>query len=400
MMSAEQDLKLILKGVEEAIPEKELKDKLEESKKSGRPLRIKLGVDPSSPDIHLGHTVVLRKLKHFQDLGHQVVFIIGDFTGMVGDPSGKSATRKRLTAEDVKVNAETYRKQAFKILDPEKTEVRYNSEWLGAMNFADVLELTTHYTVAQMLERDDFSKRFKGGSPISILEFMYPLMQGYDSVAIRADVEIGGTDQKFNLLVGREFQREYGQEPQVIMTLPILEGLDGVQKMSKSLNNYIGIEEPPFDMLGKVMSVSDELMWRYYELLTDLMPAEIQELKDAMAKGENPRNIKMKLAKIIVTQYHGAEAAENAERQFEEVFSKKSAIPEDTPEITLKESKAIMDILVENDLVASKSDAKRMIKQGAVSFNDNKFTAFDQILQPEEGILKVGKRRFLKIKPR
>lgn len=396
-MEFEKELEILTKGVASIIPENGLLDKLKQAKEENRPLRVKLGVDPSSPDIHLGHTVVLRKLKHFQDLGHQIVFIIGDFTGMVGDPSGKSATRKQLTHEDVLKNAETYRNQAFKILDPEKTEVRFNSEWLD-MNFKKVLELTSKYTVARLLERDDFSKRYKSGAPISLLEFMYPLMQGYDSVAIEADIELGGTDQTFNLLVGRDLQREYSQKPQVIMTLPILEGTDGVQKMSKSLNNYIGIDESPFDMFGKVMSLSDDLMWRYFELATDVLPSEIEEMKESIKNGENPRNIKIKLGKIIVEQYYDYGHADTCEQQFHEVFSKKSAIPEDTPEIKLDKEQNLVSLIVENELSPSKSEARRLIKQGAVSFNSEKIWDIEAVLPLEEGVLKVGKRKFLKIK--
>jgi len=396
-MSLKESLAMLTRGAVEVIPEKELLEKLEKSKKNNKPLRIKLGVDPSSPDIHLGHTVVLRKLKHFQDAGHQIVFIIGDFTGMIGDPSGKSTTRKKLTLEEVLRNAQTYKEQAFKILDPQKTEVRFNSEWLGKMTFSHVLELTSHYTVAQLLERDDFSKRYKNKSPISLVEFMYPMMQGYDSVCVKADLELGGTDQKFNLLVGRELQREYGQEPQVIMTLPLLEGTDGVQKMSKSLGNYIGIDEDPFEIFGKVMSISDNLMWKYYNLTTDFTPKEIEEFQNACKNGENPKNFKLKLAQTLVELYHGKEAGQKAQMQFEEVFSKKSAIPEDTPEVVLINPINVIDLMCQYHLVSSKSEGRRMISQGAVSLEGEKINSFDFLIENQEGVLKVGKRKFLKI---
>lgn len=396
-MSLKETLAMLTRGAVEVIPEKEFLKKLEKSKKNNKPLRIKLGVDPSSPDIHLGHTVVLRKLKHFQDAGHQIVFIIGDFTGMIGDPSGKSTTRNKLTLEEVLKNAQTYKEQAFKILDPQKTEVRFNSEWLGKMTFSHVLELTSHYTVAQLLERDDFSKRYKNKSPISLVEFMYPMMQGYDSVCVKADLELGGTDQKFNLLVGRELQREYGQEPQVIMTLPLLEGTDGVQKMSKSLGNYIGIDEEPFEIFGKVMSISDDLMWKYYTLTTDFTPKEIEEFQNACKNGENPKNFKLKLAQTLVELYHGKEAGQKAKTQFDEVFSKKSAIPEDTPEIVLINPINIIDLMCQYHLVSSKSEGRRMIQQGAVSLEGEKIHSFDFLIDNQEGVLKVGKRKFLKI---
>lgn len=396
-MNIDQHLQLLSKGTVEIIPKHGLAEKLKTAAQEKRPLRIKLGADPSSPDIHLGHSVALRKLRQFQDAGHQVIFIIGDFTGMIGDPSGKTSTRKRLTKEEVLRNAETYKKQAFKILDPQKTEVVFNSAWLTPMGFEDVLELTSHYTVARLLERDDFSKRFKSGGPISMLEFMYPLIQGYDSVSIRADIEIGGTDQTFNLLVGRDLQREYGQEAQVVMTLPLLEGLDGVNKMSKSLGNYIGIDEAPFDMFGKVMSISDTLMWRYYELLTNLLPDEIKALQESIEQGENPKNIKIKLAKMIVTQYYNQSEADACEKQFEEVFSKKNAIPDDTPEVKVAREMKLVDFMLEQELCATKSEAKRLISQGAVTLDGEKFDSLEAILKPVTGVLKVGKRKFVKL---
>ncbi|HCL56647.1 MAG TPA: tyrosine--tRNA ligase [Spirochaetia bacterium] len=397
-MTFEKQIEILKKGAVEIIPENGLQEKLEKAKKENRPLIIKLGADPSAPDIHLGHTVPLRKLKHFQDLGHQIQFLIGDFTGMIGDPTGKSTTRKQLTKEQVLENAESYKKQIFKILDPEKTQIVFNSEWLSPMNFEDVLKLTSKYTVARMLERDDFSKRYKSGTPISLVEFMYPLIQGYDSVAMKADIEIGGTDQKFNLLVGRDLQREYGQEPQVIITLPLLEGTDGVNKMSKSLGNYIGIDEKPFDIFGKIMSINDEIMWKYFELATEISVSEIEEMKVKVSQGENPKNLKIKLAKNIVAQFYSEEEALKCEKEFEEVFSKKNTIPDDTPEIILEKAVLIIDLIVEHRLADSKSEAKRLIQQGAVSFENNKISALDFLLQPADGILKVGKRRFLKIK--
>lgn len=396
-MNIEQNLQLLSKGTVEIIPKNGLAEKLETAAKEKRPLRIKLGADPSSPDIHLGHSVALKKLRQFQDAGHEVIFIIGDFTGMIGDPSGKTSTRKRLTKDEVLRNAETYKKQAFKILDPERTQVVFNSAWLTPMGFEDVLELTSHYTVARLLERDDFSKRFKSGGPISMLEFMYPLIQGYDSVSIRADIEIGGTDQTFNLLVGRDLQREYGQAAQVVMTLPLLEGLDGVNKMSKSLGNYIGIDEAPFDMFGKVMSISDKLMWRYYELLTDLLPDEIKAMQKSIEEGENPKNIKIKLAKMIVAQYYDQSEAEACEKQFEEVFSKKSAIPDDAPEVKVLNEVGLIEFMVNQELCTTKSEAKRLISQGAVTLDGEKFDSFEAVLKPGTGVLKVGKRKFVKL---
>ncbi len=318
-MKPEQQLEYLKKGCEEIIKEDDLLEKL----KKGKPLLVKAGFDPTAPDLHLGHAVLLRKMKHFQDLGHQVVFLIGDFTGMIGDPTGRSVTRKSLSRAEINENAETFKAQVFKILDPEKTIVDFNGRWLSAMNFSDVIRLSAKYTVAQILERDDFAKRMKAGVPISIHEMLYPLAQGYDSVALRADVELGGTDQKFNLLVGRELQRQYKQEPQVIMTTPLLEGLDGVEKMSKSLNNYVGITEPPSTMFGKMMSISDELMYRYYLLLTDLNVEQIEKLKK-----KHPRQVKEDLAKIIVSDFHGHESAEQAAQEFRKVFTEKK-LPEE-----------------------------------------------------------------------
>jgi tyrosyl-tRNA synthetase len=398
------DFELLKRGTEEIIPEDEFRNKLEKSEKENKPLTIKAGFDPTAPDIHLGHTVLLRKMKHFQDMGHRVVFLIGDFTGMIGDPSGKSETRKRLTREEVLENAETYKRQVFKILDPEKTVIEFNSQWCSPMNFADVLELTSHYNVARMLERDDFSNRYKSGKPISILEFMYPLVQGYDSVALKADVELGGTDQKFNLLVGRDLQREYGQEPQAILTMPLLVGLDGVQKMSKSLNNYIGINETPKEIFGKAMSISDDIMFLYFELVTDVPFDEIKTMKDGLAEGTvHPRDIKVKLAKNICSQFYDNEAAEAAEAEFNRIFVNHD-IPDDIPEFTvspedMKENKIwIVKLLALSGLASSNGEARRLISGGGVSFENGKITDPDLELEAKEGVLKVGKRKFIKIK--
>lgn len=398
------DIELLKRGTEEIIPIEEFQKKLEKSEKENKPLTIKTGFDPTAPDIHLGHTVLLRKMKHFQDMGHRVIFLIGDFTGMIGDPSGKSETRKRLTREEVLENAETYKKQVFKILDPEKTVIEFNSKWCSPMDFAGVLELTSRYNVARMLERDDFSNRYKSGKPISILEFMYPLVQGYDSVALKADVELGGTDQKFNLLVGRDLQREYGQEPQSILTMPLLVGLDGVQKMSKSLNNYIGINEPPREIFGKVMSVSDEVMFYYYELVTDVPMEEIKSMKEGLTNGSlHPRDVKVRLAKDICAQFYDNETADHAESEFNRIFVNHD-IPDDIPEYTvnpddMKENKIwIVKLLVSSGLASSNGEARRLISGGGVSFENEKITDADMELEAHEGILKVGKRKFMKIK--
>jgi tyrosyl-tRNA synthetase len=398
LLSVEEQLKILKRGVVEVIPEEELKEKLERSIKENKPLRIKLGADPSAPDLHLGHTVPLRKLRQFQDLGHEVYFLIGDFTGMIGDPSGKSSTRKRLTREEVFKNAETYKKQIFKILDPSKTNVVFNSSWCEKMSFADVLDLTSRYTVARMLERDDFAKRYKEGRSISLIEFLYPLIQGYDSVVLKADVEVGGTDQKFNLLVGRELQKEYGQSQQVVMTLPLLEGTDGINKMSKSLGNYIGIAEEPKEMFGKLMSIPDELILKYFELLTDVPIDEIKNYEKRMKAGENPRDFKVLLAKTIVAQYHSRIAAEEAFAEFEKVFKNKG-VPDEIQEITINDKAKIIDILVESKLLSSRSEVRRMLQQDAVYVNgervkDENFLIFSG----NNTIIKVGKRKFLKVK--
>ncbi|MGR6835620.1 tyrosine--tRNA ligase [Syntrophomonas erecta] len=389
---------LLRRGVAEIVPEDELLQKLKKSINENRPLKVKLGLDPTAPDIHLGHTVVLNKLRQFQDLGHRVELIIGDFTGRIGDPSGKSETRKQLTEDQVMANAATYQEQIFKVLDPEKTTVHFNSQWLMKMNLAEVLNLAGKYTVARMLERDDFENRYREGLPIGIHEFIYPLMQGYDSVVLQADVELGGTDQKFNLLVGRNLQKEYEMEPQVAMMMPILEGTDGVQKMSKSLGNYIGIDEDPHEMFGKIMSIPDELICRYFELVTRVPMEEIRQMEQAMANGSlNPRDAKIKLAKTVISMYHEDEEAEQAEERFKLVFSQGS-IPDDIPEIVCHDETVWLPrFLHENDMVSSTSDGRRMLKQDAVKVNGNKYD--QENLYINDGmVIQVGKRKFIKIK--
>ncbi|HED17039.1 MAG TPA: tyrosine--tRNA ligase [Gammaproteobacteria bacterium] len=396
MTSAADALALIKRGTEEILLEQDLIDKL----KRGTSLRIKAGFDPTAPDLHLGHTVLINKLRQFQDLGHEVMFLIGDFTGMIGDPTGKSSTRPPLTRDDVIENAKSYEQQIFKILDPEKTRVMFNSSWMNEMTSADLIQLAARQTVARMLERDDFSKRYKSGQSISIHEFLYPLIQGYDSVAMKADVELGGTDQKFNLLVGRELQKQYGQEPQAVITLPILEGLDGVQKMSKSLGNYIGIADPADEMFGKIMSISDDLMWRYFELLSFRPVAEIEGLRKEVADGKNPRDIKFLLAEEIIERFHDKNAAVKAREAFIARFQK-GAMPEDIAEKTLKVTDghmAIANLLKEAGLVKSTSDAMRMIKQGAVRIDGERVE--DAKLQLKAGskhVYQVGKRRFARV---
>ncbi len=398
------DIELLMRGTEEILPLDEFKKKLERSERENKPLIIKAGFDPTAPDIHLGHAVLLRKMKHFQDMGHTVVFMIGDFTGMIGDPSGRSVTRKPLTREQVLENAETYKQQVFKILDRSKTKVVFNSEWCAPMTFTDVLGLTAKYNVARMLERDDFDKRYKGGVPITILEFMYPLVQGYDSVVLKADVELGGSDQKFNLLVGRDLQREYGQEPQVIMTVPLMVGLDGVQKMSKSLNNYIGINEPPKDIFGKVMSISDDLMFVYFELATDVPRAEIENYRQGIASGTmHPRDVKVALAKDICAQFYDGEAAEQAAREFDRVFANKE-VPDEVPEYRVPGGEAaggtiwIVKLMVLAGTAATNGEARRLIKGGGVTFGGEKISSEDyELALPADGILKVGKRKFVRI---
>ncbi|MCC3379821.1 tyrosine--tRNA ligase [Paenibacillus farraposensis] len=401
----ERQLDVIQRGVAEIVPEDELKRKVIKSVVSGEPLKIKLGLDPSAPDIHIGHTVVMHKLRQFQELGHQVQLIIGDFTGRIGDPTGKSETRKQLTEEDVQRNAQTYKEQIFKILDPEKTKVYYNSEWLGPMSFADVVTLSAKVTVARMLERDDFTKRYQNGLPISIHEFFYPLMQGMDSVALQSDIELGGTDQKFNLLMGRTLQKEYGVEPQATITLPLLEGLDGVQKMSKSLGNYIGVDEEPNEIYGKSMSVPDELMQKYFELATDISNEELAELAKGIQDGSvHPRDAKMKLAGTLVRMYHGEEAAEAAKQHFVTVFQQR-ALPDDIEEFTLTSDQLedggirVIQLLTHLGFAASNGEAKRSIQQGSVKINEEKWTDVNGAYTPQEGdIVQVGKRKFAKIK--
>jgi tyrosyl-tRNA synthetase len=404
-MEINEQLKILKRGVNDLISEEELKEKLTEAKKEERPLRVKLGLDPSAPDIHLGHTVVLRKLKQFQDLGHEVYLIIGDFTGMIGDPTGKSETRNQLTKEEVLENARTYEEQFSKVLDPEKTNVVFNGDWLNEMDFADVLELSAHYTVARMLERDDFSKRYSDNKPIGIHEFFYPLMQGYDSVAVEADVELGGTDQRFNLLVGRKLQQEYGQKPQVVLMMPLLEGLDGVNKMSKSLDNYIGVYDQPADMFGKVMSIPDDMIIRYFELLTDVSIERLDQMKQQLDRSDfNPMELKKELAHEIVEEYHSEEDAVKARQEFESVFSKGN-LPEDIPVIEIAESDLedgelwIVKLVAATGLVDSNSQARRMIKQGAVTIDDKKYEKINLDIKVEdEMIIQIGKRRFAKIK--
>ncbi|MCC3144867.1 tyrosine--tRNA ligase [Halanaerobium sp. Z-7514] len=404
-MEINEQLKILKRGVSDLISEEELKEKLIKAEKEGRPLKVKLGLDPTAPDIHLGHTVVLRKLKQFQDLGHQVYLIIGDFTGMIGDPTGKSETRKQLTEAEVKENALTYQEQFSKVLDRDKTKLVYNSDWLSEMKFSQVLELSAQYTVARMLERDDFSKRYQAGKPIGIHEFFYPLMQGYDSVAIEADVELGGTDQRFNLLVGRNLQKEYGQDSQVIITMPLLEGLDGVNKMSKSLDNYIGVYDKPADMYGKVMSMPDELIARYYELLTDISLEKLKEIKAKLARDDfNPMQLKKELAAELVREYHDQAAAEYAAQEFENVFSQGN-LPDDIPEVEIERSELdegelwIVKIVAATGLVDSNSEARRMIKQGAVTIDGQKYDKINLDLEVKDGmIVKIGKRRFAQIK--
>lgn len=383
-------------GADELLLEAELVKKLEE----GRPLTIKAGFDPTAPDLHLGHTVLINKLKQFQDAGHNVHFLIGDFTAMIGDPTGKNVTRKPLSREAVIENAKTYQEQVFKILDPAKTKVVFNSEWMGTMSSAELIQLAAKHTVARMLERDDFHKRYKGGQPIAIHEFLYPLIQGYDSVVMKADVELGGTDQKFNLLMGRHLQEVYGQKPQVVLTMPILEGLDGVQKMSKSLNNYIGIADAPDDMFGKIMSVSDELMWRYYTLLSFSPAAEIEKWRSACQEGENPRNYKVKLAQEIVGRFHGLNAAKSALENFEARFQR-GALPDEMAELVLTvepDGMPIANLLKSAALCESTSEAIRMIKQGAVKIDGEKLDDVKAVIAPStQHVYQVGKRKFARV---
>jgi tyrosyl-tRNA synthetase len=398
---ADEQLAYLKKGCVEIIQEDELRAKLERSRKTGKPLQVKVGFDPTAPDLHLGHTVVLRKMKHFQDLGHTVVFLIGDFTGLIGDPSGRSATRPPMSREDIARNAETYKAQVFKILDPKKTVVDFNSRWLGAISSFDLIRLAAKYTVARILERDDFTKRLKAGIPVSVHEMLYPLMQAYDSVALKTDVEMGGTDQKFNLLVGRDIQREYGLEPQVVITLPLLEGLDGVEKMSKSLGNYVGITEPASEIFGKIMSLPDTLMYRYYELLTDV-PADRVEAwkKDAAASRVNPRDLKARLGETLAADFWGQEAGARAREEFDRVFKQKKH-PDDMPEIAVKSGgELLIDFLVEHKLVGSRGEAKRLIQQGGIYLDNRRVDDIAENLSlgsSGSAVLKLGKRKFYRL---
>jgi tyrosyl-tRNA synthetase len=398
--AAAEQIDLLKKGALEIISEDDLEKKIKRSLKIGKPLLVKAGFDPTAPDLHLGHTVLIRKMKHFQDLGHTVVFLIGDFTGLIGDPSGRNKTRPPLSQEEIARNAETYKEQIFKLLDPQKTVIDFNSRWLGALTPVEIIKLAASYTVARILERDDFSKRYKNGEPISVHELLYPLMQGYDSVALRADVELGGSDQKFNLLVGRELQRNYGQEPQVIITMPLLEGLDGIQKMSKSLGNYIGIHESPTEIFGKVMSVSDELMFRYYELLTDVPAREIARIKKDIENGKrNPMTTKIDLAKSIIADFHSAAAATAAEEEFIRVFRNKET-PEDAQVLALAADEALVDFIVRNGILASRGEVKRVHAQGGIYLDNGRPESITIILQKEKSyLLKIGKRKFYKIEP-
>jgi tyrosyl-tRNA synthetase len=393
----ESNLRVALRGCDELLVQAEFAQKLARSHATGVPLRVKLGLDPTAPDIHLGHTVVLNNMRQLQDLGHTVIFLIGDFTSMIGDPSGRNSTRPPLTREQIEENAKTYYAQASMVLDPARTEIRYNSEWCDPLGARGMIQLASRYTVARMMERDDFTKRFKGGIPISVHEFLYPLMQGYDSVALKSDLELGGTDQKFNLLVGRELQKEYGQEPQCILTMPLLEGTDGVEKMSKSKNNYIGIGEAPDSMFGKLMSVSDTLMWRYYELLSFRSLEDIAALRAETDAGRNPRDAKVMLAQEIITRFHSKQAAETALANFEARF-RDGAIPDDMPEITVQGAPVgILKLLREASLVASGAEAQRNIEQGGVRIDGNKIE--DKALQLSAGtyVLQVGKRKFARV---
>jgi tyrosyl-tRNA synthetase len=400
--SVDEQLALLTRGAVDVISREELAEKLKKSLATGVPLKVKAGFDPTAPDLHLGHTVLIQKLKHFQDLGHDVKFLIGDFTGMIGDPTGKSETRKALTVEDVKRNAESYKEQIFKILDPARTEVVFNSTWLEKLTSYDFIRLASQLTVARMLEREDFKQRFENERPISIHEFLYPLVQGYDSVALKADVELGGTDQLFNLLMGRTLQKTWGQAPQVVMTMPLLEGLDGVNKMSKSLGNYIGITESAIDIYGKTLSVSDDLMFRYFDLLSDLTSTEIGALREGLQKGQlHPKAVKQQLARELAGRFHGAEAAQQAEAHFEKVFSKHE-LPDEIEEVSLKvegETIWLPKLMVETGLVNGTGEGRRMIQQGAVTMDGAKVGDVEcQVPAKGEVLLKVGKRRFCRVK--
>ena len=405
-ITIDEQISAIQRGAVDLLTIEELRRKLERAAKAGQPLHVKLGLDPTAPDIHLGHTVVLHKLRQFQELGHQVILVIGDFTGMIGDPTGKSETRKPLTRSDILANAQTYAEQIFKVLDPAKATVRFNSEWLGKRAPEEIVTLAAKYTVARMLERDDFQRRFHDGRAIGVHEFLYPLLQAYDSVALQADVEIGGTDQKFNLLVGRDIQREYGQEPQVVLTMPLLEGLDGVQKMSKSLGNYIGITEPPREIYGKIMSLSDQLMLRYYDLLSDIENAALEEEKRRMAEGAaNPRDVKKALGRELVTRFYDSTVAEEAEREFERMFQARGLPDEiEEPRVYLSGQVNgpvwIVTLLVQAGLAPSNSEARRLIQQGAVRVDGERVSdANTRLTISESHLLQVGRRRFARIRP-
>ncbi|MFL6274901.1 MAG: tyrosine--tRNA ligase [Blastocatellia bacterium] len=401
-MTIDEQIAFLKKGTVDCISEADLRRKLAQAEKIGKPLRVKAGFDPTAPDLHVGHTVLIRKMRHFQMLGHRVIFLIGDFTGLIGDPTGRSATRPALTPEQILANAETYKEQVFKLLDPERTELRFNNEWFSNFSAADFIKLAAKATVAQLLERDEFKKRFEAQIPISVHELLYPLAQGYDSVALEADVELGGTDQKVNLLMARQVQQGYGiKDPQVVMTTPLLEGLDGVRKMSKSYGNYIGIAEAPRDMFGKVMSVSDDLMWRYYELLTDLQPAEIDALKEAAAKAErNPRDIKAELGRRIVADFHSAAEAQTASDEFDRMFREHQA-PEDIPEIELPAGAIrLTRLLASHNLASSVSDAQRQIQQGSVRVNGERVNDVKAEIGQQSGeslLIQVGKRKYLRV---
>lgn len=397
-MSAAEQYKILAENTVEIIVDQEFRNKLEKSVAENKPLRCKLGIDPSAPDLHLGHAVVLHKLRQFQELGHHIIIILGDFTGMVGDPTGRSETRKQLTEEEVRANAKTYQDQIFNILDQEKTEMVFNSEWLAKLTFADVIKLASSLTVARMMEREDFSKRYQENIPISIHEFFYPLMQGYDSIAIRADIEFGATEQKFNLLMGRQLQREYGQEPQVAFTMPILVGTDGVQKMSKSLGNYIGITEPPNEIYGKTMSIADELMPEYYRLATALTSAEIKNILEEIEHHKiHPRDAKMRLAREIVSLYHGNLAAREAEDHFKKVFQK-GLMPEEMPTYNFSVPAGLIDVMVKTNLATSKSDARRLVQQRGVKVNGETVDSTElELKDPAELVMQVGKRKFARI---
>ncbi len=398
--SLNEQMDLIKRGAFEIIREEELVDKIEKSSKENKPLNIKLGCDPSRPDLHIGHSVVLRKLAQFQSLGHQAVLIIGDFTGMIGDPSGRNITRPALSLEETRINGQSYFEQASKILDKNKTKIVYNSEWLGKMSFEDVIKLSSKYTVARMIERDDFTKRFKAGEPISIHEFLYPLAQAMDSVAVKSDVELGGTDQKFNLLVGRDIQREFGMEPQVILTMPLIIGTDGVEKMSKSYNNYIGISEAPKEIYGKTLSIPDSLIYNYYELAADISNEELKNIRAKLSDEKvNPRDLKRQLARILVQMYHSPKDAEEAEKEFDKIFIKKET-PEDIPEFKITDNKEIniLDLIVKVKFAPSKSEARRLVNQGGVTLNGEKIEDINASIKlKDESVLKVGKRNFIKI---